>query len=383
MPKYHRVKTNYPGVYYIEGRALDGRPEKIFYISYYRQGKRIEEKAGRQHRDKMTAARANQVRTGRIEGRAPSNQARRELDRAQTWTLNALWAAYSEPLVKKGKNYVTDYGRYKNYLQPALGEKEPKDLAPTDVHRLRLGLGKRLQPQSVKHVLALLQRLINFGSKQGLCAAPSFKIELPRVHNQKTEFLTTEQLQALTEALEFYDWEPLATNFVRLALFTGLRRGELFKLRWDDIDFERGFLTLRAPKGGRDQTVPLSPAAQAVLARHPRQGKSPFIFPGRGGGQRTRPPKLIQAIKERAGLPRDFRPLHGLRHSFASLLASSGRVDLYTLQKLLTHKSPQMTQRYAHLRDESLRRAADLAGELIGQAVNGKENNLIFLPEEK
>ena len=53
------------------------------------------------------------------------------------------------------------------------------------------------------------------------------------------------------------------------------------------------------------------------------------------------------------------------------MLASSGQVDLYTLQKLLTHKSAAMTQRYAHLRDDTLRRASDLAGDLIGQAMNG------------
>jgi integrase len=58
-------------------------------------------------------------------------------------------------------------------------------------------------------------------------------------------------------------------------------------------------------------------------------------------------------------------------------LASSGQVDLFTLQKLLTHKSPAMTQRYAHLRDEALRRASDLAGDLIGKAVNGKRPQVV------
>jgi integrase len=51
---------------------------------------------------------------------------------------------------------------------------------------------------------------------------------------------------------------------------------------------------------------------------------------------------------------------------YASILASSGEVDMYTIQKLMTHKSPQMTQRYAHLRDETLQKASDLAGEIIG-----------------
>ncbi|GAB6113134.1 hypothetical protein JCM14713_28920 [Desulfomicrobium salsuginis] len=61
-----------------------------------------------------------------------------------------------------------------------------------------------------------------------------------------------------------------------------------------------------------------------------------------------------------AGLPKDFRPFHGLRHVYASILASSGEVDMYTLQKLLTHKSSEMTQRYAHLRDETLQKASSI-----------------------
>ena len=109
---------------------------------------------------------------------------------------------------------------------------------------------------------------------------------------------------------------------------------------------------------------------------HPHSD-SPFVFPGRGGRQRTRYPKRIDPIREKSGLPPDFRPLHGLRHTYASMLASSGQVDLYTLQKLLTHKTPAMTQRYAHLRDETLRRASDLAGELLNRAVNGSGNKVV------
>lgn len=55
------------------------------------------------------------------------------------------------------------------------------------------------------------------------------------------------------------------------------------------------------------------------------------------------------------------------------MLASSGQVDMYTLQKLLTHKSPQMTQRYAHLRDDALKGAADLAGEIVSSVLADTE----------
>ena len=86
--------------------------------------------------------------------------------------------------------------------------------------------------------------------------------------------------------------------------------------------------------------------------------------------------KQVNRIKERAGLPKDFRALHGLRHVYATMLASSGEVDMYTLQKLLTHKSPMMTQRYAHLRDETLKRASNLAGDIISKVVAaGSQDN--------
>jgi len=57
------------------------------------------------------------------------------------------------------------------------------------------------------------------------------------------------------------------------------------------------------------------------------------------------------------------------------MLASSGQVDMYTLQKLLTHKSPIMTQRYAHLRDETMQKASALAGNIIEQAATAEEHS--------
>ncbi len=138
-----------------------------------------------------------------------------------------------------------------------------------------------------------------------------------------------------------------------------------------DIDLDRAFIHIRNTKGGQDQKIPLNPAVRDLLMNHPRTD-SLYVFPGRGGNRRVDINKQVTRIKKRAGLPNDFRALHGLRHVYASMLASSGQVDLYTLQKLLTHKSPQMTQRYAHLRDESLRKASDLAGDLIQKIANGR-----------
>lgn len=193
---------------------------------------------------------------------------------------------------------------------------------------------------------------------------------MPRVNNVRTEDLTPDQLKKLLESID-QDLDIQAANFMKMALFTGMRRGELFRLAWMDIDFEKGFIHLRDPKGGPDQIIPLNDSTRQLLKNHPK-GKSAFVFPGRDGKQRVDIKRHVNRIKEKAGLPKEFRALHGLRHVYASMLASSGQVDMYTLQKLLTHKSPIMTQRYAHLRDESLKRASNLAGTMINGAMKAK-----------
>ena len=191
-----------------------------------------------------------------------------------------------------------------------------------------------------------------------------------RFQTSVTEDLNPEQVQALIKAIEA-DADKRAGNIMLIALYTGMRRGEIFKLMWQDLDFDRGFIRIVGPKGGRDETIPMNEKARAVLERTPRMGE--YVFPGRDGGQLVTVQRSLRRIKKAAGLPEDFRCLHGLRHSFASRLASSGQVDLFTISKLLTHKSVVMSQRYAHLRDETLRRASELAGSLTDAPANGAD----------
>ncbi len=184
----------------------------------------------------------------------------------------------------------------------------------------------------------------------------------------------------LLKAIE-KDTNIQAANMMKMALFTGMRRGEMFKLKWKDIDFNRGFINIKDPKGGPDQKIPLNDAARELLKSHPRT-RSQFVFPGRGGRQRTDIKHQVNRIKDDAGLPEDFRALHGLRHVYASMLASSGEVGMYTLQKLLTHKDPKMTQRYAHLRDDALKRASEVAGNIIQNASKTKDDQKVVNLED-
>lgn len=357
-----RIKTQYPGVYYLESTSKMGKEEKIFYIVYRLDGKQIEEKVGRSIRDDMTPAKANRIRVDRIERRELSNQGQRELVRNEKnkFTIAKLWDEYVSQ--KPIKGLVTDRGRFKNYLLPAFGDKEPQEIDQLSVARLKARLLKTLAPQTVKNTLELLRRIVNFGVDTNRCQPLPFKIEFPKVNNLTTEDLTPDQLQALLQAIEA-DPHPVAGPMMLTALYTGMRRGEMFRLEWKDLDFERGVIHLRDPKGGVDQTIPMNETVRNLFLSLPET--STYVFPNTTGGKLTDINKRTKAIAKKAGLPGDFRPLHGLRHTFASMLASSGKVEMYTLQKLLTHKSPDMTQRYAHLRDEALQKAAGVVDDIF------------------
>ena len=385
MPFQQRIKTKYPGVTFLEVQGASG-PERVYYIRYRKQGKVIEEKAGRQYADDMTPAKAAGVRAERIEGKALTNRERREVQKAakeaekaitDVMTIKKIWEKYIENNTKL-KGLAQDTSKFKLHIEPTLGAKEPSKLVPLDIDRLRIKLSKTVKPGTVKNVLELLRRLINYAGKKQLCAIPPFKIEMPVVNNLKTEDLNEQQMDKLLTILRYGiviekdGMETLldadAREAMLLALVTGMRRGEIFKLAWDDVDFRRGFITIRDPKGVVDQTIPLSDAARDLLKQRTNIKDSPYVFPGRRGGHRVDAAKQFRLIRDAAGLPKDFRPMHGLRHTFASNLASSGEVDLYTIQRLLTHKSPLMTQRYSHLRDETLRNASNVAGRVINKA---------------
>ena len=417
ISKRIRNKTSYPGVfYYISNRLGGNGKEKVYYYRFNKDGKYFEEKAGRQYADDMTAARAAIIRGERIEGKRESRKEQRQKklaakhERERIYTINRLWSTYVE--FKGGAhswpNFVTDHGIFNNHISPYLGSKQPHELLPLDIARLKKELqnknviqhgrnlaiiaaqkkkdrstireielrikqnGKTLSAQTIRHALALLRRLCNFGVNKQLCEGPRLRIELVPVDNEKTEDLSEDQLNRLLFAID-EDTHPYAGPMMKLALFTGMRRSEMFRLKWDDIKFEKEFIFLRDTKGGRTEKIPLNKAAAELLSTIPRTDKI-YVFPGRNGRRRDIS-KQVNRIKAKAELPKDFRPLHGLRHVYASMLASSGQVDMYTLQKLLTHKDPKMTQRYAHLRDETLKRASNLAGELIANVTKRNEKS--------
>lgn len=394
MSSLKRHQTEKVGVFYVLGKprarsrddasAVSAKPDKIFYVMYRLDGKKIEEKVGRES-ERMTAAKAAKIREQRVNGVSLPNTERRRIRREQEaalagrWTIARLWEAYkaNKPNLK---GIVTDENRYKNYLQD-FASRFPEEIGTHDVDALRIRLAKAgKKTGTIKNVLELLRRIINFGVKKGLCPWQSpaqLHFEMPRLNNIKTETLTAEERARFIDAARNAH-NRKAGQFMLMAYYTGMRRGELFRLKWTHIDFERGFITLKGEeqegaKSSRDERIPLTQPVRELLAETGGNG-SAYVFPGRDGVSRmTDINKQVNAIKKAADLPTDFRPLHGLRHTFASVAVSNG-VPLSHVQKLLTHKDPSLTQRYAHLEDSALKNSASLVGDFLADATHSDED---------
>ena len=202
---------------------------------------------------------------------------------------------------------------------------------------------------------------------------------MPHVNNIKTEDLSPEQMDKLLATLDSTSHKKTA-KMMKLALFTGMRRGEIFNLKWAHIDWERNFINLvgkddgLGAKSGQCERIPLNDLARKLLESI-EHTDSPYVFPSKKGGHLVDIKWTANAIKREAELPLDFRPFHGLRHVYASMLASSGKVTMYELQKLMTHKSPTMTQRYAYLRDEALQKASNVACEALSKFLEKGSND--------
>jgi len=137
-----------------------------------------------------------------------------------------------------------------------------------------------------------------------------------------------------------------------LAVYTGIRRGEQYRLRWEDVNFEQRLLTIARSKNGAMRHLPLNASAQHALAElYARNSHSEFVC----GGVKE-PRYWYQPVVIAAGL-KDFT-WHCLRHTFASRLVMAG-VDIRTVAELMGHKTLAVTMRYAHLAPDHQRAAVE------------------------
>ena len=236
-------------------------------------------------------------------------------------------------------------------------------------------LAQNLAPQTVLHYLKSLRHVLNKAVRDGeLERNPFAQVQLVKVQNGKTRFLSPDEETLLLDKLG-----PIYGPWARLAMLTGLRLGEQFRLRWADVDLDRGLITLPETKAGTVQYVRLNDEAKEILRTRQiqqmnRNVASPFVYPSE---------TLASPLDQRNFYARIFRPAvvalrmedvgwHTLRHTFASRLAMSGQTE-GTIATLLRHSTNTLVRRYAHLSPSHLHAAVETVAA-YGKATHRTES---------
>jgi integrase len=224
-----------------------------------------------------------------------------------------------------------------------------------------------IKPATVVSEFVTLSAIFREGRKRGYVVQnPCRGVSLPRVNNKVMRCLSDVEEERLVPACS-----DSIRAIVQTALYSGLRKEELFELHWADLDFDHAILTVQHGKGEKKRHIPMIPELVEILKAIPRQVSdgqvSPYVFNNPDTGTRwvdIRKP-WFAALKV-AGV-RSFR-FHDLRHSFASRMVQRG-VPLKAIQELLGHSEIKTTMRYAHLAPSDLQKAVSALSRVASAPV--------------
>jgi integrase len=306
---------------------------------------------------------------------------RRERDAVRVWAgeqtkiENGTWDERAARKVTLGTalEQYRDYAKvqhraYETYDAPSLALWERQlgpttllaRIGPAQIEAVKLKRAQQVSRATVDKALAVLKAFFNWSIGRGLAANnPVRRVKLFHEDNSRLRYLSQDEYDRLLTAARSLSARtsvstpsPYLVEKIVLAAHTGLRRGSLFNLRWDQIDLEHRVLRIPRTKSGRPLSLPLNVTAHDTLkALHEaRDPVSPYVFPHRVGPNAGAPVMDIKngfhAALELAKID-DFT-WHDLRHTFASWLMMRG-ASLRSVAELLGHTSMKMTMRYAHL----------------------------------
>jgi len=242
-------------------------------------------------------------------------------------------------------------------IEPILRSKRLDEITPLDLERYRRKRQKDGRSDTtINRELSFLRNLFNMAiAWERATENPVRKVKFAREDNGRIRFLTPGEEERLLARCK----EPLKP-LVITALHTGFRASELLSLTWEDVDFGRRSITVRAAyaKNGESRSVPMNDVLQSTLEEvRIRHSVSGPVFLNRAGTPYRSFRTAFENAVRHAGLV-DFR-FHDLRHTFASRLVMGG-VDLPTVKELMGHKDIKMTLRYTHLSRDHMHAAVQV-----------------------
>lgn len=223
-----------------------------------------------------------------------------------------------------------------------------------------------LKPASINRCMAALKHMLHKATEWRMIERnPASGVTLYKENNRRLRYLTVEECQTLLDAC------PSVTmrQVISLALNTGMRRGEILNLIWENVNLRETYIEITEQKNGERSTIPLNATAMEVLRTIPRRLDSEYVFTGKVAGEPFWDLKR-QFEKAISKAKLEGVTFHILRHTCASHLVMAG-VDITTVRDILRHKTIEMTLRYAHLSPSHKKAAVEALGNALA-AGNGK-----------
>jgi integrase len=314
------------------------------------QGQQVRRSTGTPDK-RLAEAILGQVKVQIIEGRFF------EKPEAQHRTLTELMDRYVSEHATRRANYRRELTSIKNlkgfFGNPKLDQITPKLIVAYKNRRYTDGV----KPATINRELATLKKAFNLARREWEWCTdnPVCRVSMEKENNWRDRWLTLEEEQRLLPATA-----PWLRELVVFAIYTGMRMGEILALTWAGVDLYRRTVTVFRSKNGERRTIPVNTTVLDLLKHKytARLRTTDTVF-----HSHTHTPidgsNIRRALTAALGIAKiqDLH-FHDLRHTFATRMVQAG-IDLYKVQRLLGHKSPIMTQRYAHHYPESLRDGVD------------------------
>jgi excisionase family DNA binding protein len=282
-------------------------------------------------------------------------------------TFRQLADTYINDYAKSNKrSWKCDSYRLEASMKPFFGDYELKEITPLIIERYRaVRLGKSISRSSVNREITIMKRMFNLAIDWNLAEAnPFVKVKLfSEKDAQKERILEYDEEERL-----FKESPEYLKPILRVALNTGMRRGEILNLRWKQVDMERRMISVQQTKSGKNRLIPMNDVLFGEFSRlKTLLSRSEVVFANpRTGLPYTQVRKSFKGACKMAGIS-NLR-FHDLRHTFATRLIRAG-VDIITVKELLGHFSIRMTQRYTHSNQDQQRMAvARLAQKRVDSA---------------
>ncbi|MFC1621604.1 tyrosine-type recombinase/integrase, partial [Candidatus Omnitrophota bacterium] len=321
------------------------KKRKNYYIDYYVNGERKRECIGTDKRLAETVLKKRKVEIA--EGRYLDKK-KLENIKFEDFSEEFL-TLYSKP---NKKSWQSDFYNLKS-TTPFFKGKNLYEITVQDVEKFKAHRSKLVKPSTVNRELATTKTLFNKAVEWGkLEQSPAKKVKFLREPGGRLRYLEKDQIQKLLS-----NSSERIRPIITLALFTGMRRGEILKLKWQDMDFQRGIIYLLDTKNGAKREVFMNELVRKALIKVRKHPDSSYIFCDKKGKPYHDIRKSFWTALNKSGIL-NFR-FHDLRHTFASQLVMSG-IDINTVRELLGHKDIRMTLRYSHLSQDYKRRAVDI-----------------------